>query len=194
MLFKRRSPASFWQRLRSAVWPQKGIWRAPVYIYHRTVRLRGTPHAIAMGIAAGVVVSWTPLLGLHFVSAFAIAFLFGGNFFAAALGTAFGNPLTFPFIWLSTWKIGSFLLGRSAEGRDHINLAAQVKEFHLSEIWGPLLEPMLVGAIIPGLITGGAFYAATYIAVRSFQQRRQAMIAARQAELERSASVNGSHN
>ena len=79
MLFKRRSPASFWQRLRGAVWPRKGFWRVPVYIYHRTVRLRATPHAIAMGIAAGVFVSWTPFIGLHFVSAFAIVL---GNFLA----------------------------------------------------------------------------------------------------------------
>jgi len=191
MLFKRRSPTSFWQRLRSAVWPRKGFWRAPVYIYHRTVRLRGTPHAIAMGIAAGVIVSWTPLIGLHFLSAFAIAFVLGGNFFAAALGTAFGNPLTFPFIWLSTWKFGSFLLGRSAEGRDQIDLVHLVQNFDLSDLWKPLLEPMLVGSIIPALVCGGAFYLGTYLAVQSFQTRRQAMIAARQAELQNGA-VNGS--
>lgn len=193
MLFKRRSPASFWQRLRGAVWPRKGFWRVPVYIYHRTVRLRGTPHAIAMGIAAGVFVSWTPLIGLHFVSAFAIAFVFGGNLFAAALGTAFGNPLTFPFIWLSTWKFGSYLLGRSAEGREHIDLVELVKRFELSDLWKPLLEPMIVGSIIPALVCGGLFYVVTYYAVQSFQTRRQAMIAARQAELQNGA-MNGSKN
>lgn len=179
MLFKRRSPASLSQKARAALWPKKGFWRAPVYLYHRTVRLRATPHAIAMGIAAGVFVSWTPFIGLHFVSAFVIAFLFGGNFIAAALGTAFGNPFTFPFIWISTWRLGNTLLGRSAMDRDHINLVDLVKHFELKELWKPLLEPMAVGAVIPAFVSGAIFYIATYIAVQSFQQRRQAMLAVR---------------
>lgn len=168
--------------------------RIPRYLYHRTVRLRGTPHAIAMGIAAGVFVSWTPLIGLHFVSAFAIAFLFGGNFVAAALGTAFGNPLTFPFIWMSSWRLGSFMLGRSPDGRDQIDLVHLVKTFDFSELWRPLIEPMLLGSIGPGIICAGGFYAATYFAVQSFQQRRQAMIAARQAELNQNGAIKSSNN
>ncbi|AJY46601.1 DUF2062 domain-containing protein [Martelella endophytica] len=183
MLFKRRSPASLTQRVRAAIWPRKGLWRAPVYLYHRTVRLRATPHAIAMGIAAGVAVSWTPFIGFHFVSAFALAFLFGGNYFAAALGTAFGNPFTFPFIWLLSWRFGNTLLSRSTFDRDHINLVELVKTFDFADLWKPLLEPMAVGCILPALVCSAIFYAATYFAVQSFQTRRKAMLEARSDQL-----------
>lgn len=179
MLFKRRSPANLWQRTRAALWPRKGFWRPPLYLYHRTVRLRATPHAIAMGIAAGVAVSWTPFIGFHFVSAFALAFLLGGNFFAAALGTAFGNPFTFPFIWLLTWRFGNSLLGRSSFERDHIDLVGMVKTFDLADIWRPLLEPMAVGAIVPAVVCGALFYGLTFFAVKAFQEKRQAVLASR---------------
>lgn len=155
------------------------MWRPFVYLYHRTVRLRATPHAIAMGIAAGVAVSWTPFIGGHFVLAFALCFALGGNMFAAALGTAFGNPITFPFIWLFTWRFGNVLLGHGMVERDHINLVDLVKQFELSDLWKPLLEPMAVGAILPALISGALFYLLTFYAARSFQQKRQAMFAAR---------------
>lgn len=179
MLFKRRSPANLWQRTRAALWPRKGFWRPPLYLYHRTVRLRATPHAIAMGIAAGVAVSWTPFIGFHFASAFALAFLLGGNFFAAALGTAFGNPFTFPFIWLLTWRFGNSLLGRSSFERDHIDLVGLVKTFDLADIWKPLLEPMAVGAIVPAIVSGALFYGLTFFAVKAFQEKRQAVLAER---------------
>ncbi|QQM28844.1 DUF2062 domain-containing protein [Martelella lutilitoris] len=192
MLFKRRSQANYWQRFRAAIWPRKGFWRVPVYLYHRTVRLRATPHAIAMGIAAGVAVSWTPFIGGHFLSAFLLAFLFGGNYAAAALGTAFGNPLTFPFIWLSTWRFGSALLGRDVGGRDHIDLVDMVHRFELSDLWRPLLEPMVVGAVLPALLSGALFYGLTYFAVQSFQQRRQAMLEARGNKPQENRAAEGS--
>ncbi|TPW33443.1 DUF2062 domain-containing protein [Martelella alba] len=183
MLFRRRSPASLWQKFRSAVWPEKGFSRSLVYLYHRTLRLKATPHAIALGIAAGAAVSWTPFIGFHFVLAFAIAFVLGGNLVAAALGTAFGNPLTFPFIWLTTWRIGSFVLNRSTGDRVEINLVKLVKRFELSDLWRPLLEPMAVGAIIPALITGFVLYFLTFQAVSAFQQRRSEKLAGRRKRL-----------
>ena len=39
------------------------------------------------------------------------AFVVRGNYLAAAIGTAVGNPWTFPFIWAGTYRLGSFMLG-----------------------------------------------------------------------------------
>ena len=61
-------------------------------------------------MGAGVFASFTPLFGFHFLLAFTIAYFVAGNFLAAALGTFFGNPLTFPFIWAGTHKLGTFIL------------------------------------------------------------------------------------
>jgi uncharacterized protein (DUF2062 family) len=36
-----------------------------------------------------------------------MAYVLAGNMVAAALGTAFGNPMSFPFIWALTLKLGN---------------------------------------------------------------------------------------
>ncbi len=180
MLFRRRRPEGFFDRVRTALWPRRSFGRSFQYFIKRVLRLTATPHAIAAGVAAGVFASWTPLLGFHFILAFALSYVLAGNMVAAALGTAFGNPLSFPFIWALTLKIGSMLIGieHGAQPR-HINLEALLRHLDVSQLWEPVLKPMLVGALPPGLITGVAFYILTYWAVRAFQARRKSRLAAR---------------
>ena len=90
MLFKSRKPAEFWERLRIWFWPRRSFWRSAKYFSKRILRLRATPHAIAAGVAAGVFASFFPL-GVHFIIAAAVAWLFAGNLVAAALGTGFAK-------------------------------------------------------------------------------------------------------
>ena len=78
------------------------------YYKLRLARLPASNYAISAGFACGSMVSFTPLLGLHFVLAVIFAFLIRGNFIAALIGTVVGNPLTFPFIWGFIYKIGSY--------------------------------------------------------------------------------------
>ena len=62
-------------------------------------------------LATGAAVSFTPLLGTHFIQSGAISYLFGFNFIASLIGTFVGNPWTFPFIWWASMTFGSFVLG-----------------------------------------------------------------------------------
>jgi uncharacterized protein (DUF2062 family) len=145
------------------------------YLVMRVLRLRASPHAVAMGVAAGIFVSWTPFIGVHFVMAFILSYLFAGNMVAAALGcAAFGNPLTYPFIWGTTWEIGHLLLSRkdTLNGQS-VDLGALFHELHFTELWRPVLEPMLVGSIPPALLSSVAIYFATYYTVKGFQSRRR---------------------
>ncbi|MBZ9791757.1 DUF2062 domain-containing protein [Rhizobium sp. 3T7] len=175
MLFRRRKPAGFREKLRELLWPRKGFFRPLRYLTMRVLRLTASPHAVAMGVAAGIFVSWTPFIGVHFVMAFVLSYLFSGNMVAAALGcAAFGNPLTYPFIWGATWEIGHLLLARQDAMQGHsIDLGALFHELHFSELWRPVLEPMLVGSIPPALLTSVIVYFATFYIVRGFQARRR---------------------
>ncbi|MEM5491712.1 DUF2062 domain-containing protein [Hoeflea sp. AS16] len=180
MLFRRRRPEGFFDRLRTALWPRRSFGRSFQYFIKRVLRLTATPHAIAAGVAAGVFASWTPLLGFHFILAFAISYLLAGNMVAAALGTAFGNPLTFPFIWTLTIKIGNMLIGiETGTHERHVNLEALLRHLDISQLWDPVLKPMLIGAIPPGVVSGVAFYILTYWGVRAFQARRKSRLAMR---------------
>lgn len=166
--------------MRTALWPRRSFGRSFQYLIKRVLRLTATPHAIAAGVAAGVFASWTPLLGFHFILAFALAYVLAGNMVAAALGTAFGNPLSFPFIWTLTIKIGNMLIGvETGAHQRHVNLEGLLRHLDIKQLWDPVLKPMLIGAIPPGLITGIAFYILTYWGVRAFQTRRKSRLAAR---------------
>ncbi|HEV7418115.1 MAG TPA: DUF2062 domain-containing protein, partial [Tianweitania sediminis] len=73
-----------------------GLKRYGRYLLRRLERMTASPHQVAAGAAAGAAVSMFPLIGFHFIFGFVLAFLTRGSMLAAALGTAVGNPLTFP--------------------------------------------------------------------------------------------------
>lgn len=174
MLFRRRTKSGFREKIVAILWPRKGFARPFRYLVMRIVRLNATPHAIAAGVAAGVVSSWTPFLGLHFLLSFVLAYMVAGNMIAAALGTAFGNPLTFPLLWGTSWKIGNYMLGSTAAtGEGGLNLHHLYHTLTVKELWRPVIEPMLLGALPPALLSGIVSYAAVYVAARTFQARRR---------------------
>ena len=96
------------------------------YYKLKLARLPASPHAIAAGFACGSMVSFTPLLGLHFLLAIVFAYIIRGNYVAALLGTIVGNPITFPFIWGLIYKVGAFVTSTKQKELNHeINFAAE---------------------------------------------------------------------
>ena len=176
MLFRRRTPQDFWARLRTAAWPRVSFGRSAQYFQKRVLRLPGSPHAIALGVGVGVAVAFTPFFGFHTVIALGLAFLLGGNLVAAALGSAFANPLTAGFILASTYKLGHMMLGgpRFRGIEVPANLAA--KSFHA--VW-PALKQMIVGAVPLGLVAGIIAYVIVVMATRAFRTMRRERLAAR---------------
>ena len=171
MLFKRREPPSFGESVRVAVWPRRSWTRSIRYIVRRVSRLRATPHAIALGASYGVFASFTPFVGFHFVIDGIMAAVTRGSIIASAFGTFIGNPLTFPLIWIGTYKVGAFIIG--SEGQFS---GSQLRE-GFADVWsgiihlspgvmssavatvGPLIKPMLVGASILGTAVAVLSYA-----------------------------------
>src|SRR5690625_493920 len=113
MVFGRRKPQSLLSRLRALLWPRRGFRQSARYIAHRLSRLPSTPYRIAAGFACGAAVSFTPLIGFHFLSAALLALVVRGNLIASALGTVVGNPWTFPFIWAWTFAFGRWMIGHA---------------------------------------------------------------------------------
>ncbi|WP_136658643.1 DUF2062 domain-containing protein [Nitratireductor sp. XY-223] len=181
MLFRRRKPAGVLERVRIFFWPRRSFSRSFQYFGKRILRLTATPHAIAAGVAAGVMASWTPFIGLHFVIAAVFAILLAGNVLASALGTAFGNPLTFPFIWTATYKLGKYITIEDFDGRvPPINLSSRFSDLGWHQVWDaaltlwePILKPMSIGCIPFMLVFGLLFYITTFISVSAFQNRRR---------------------
>ena len=177
MLFRRRETQSLMARLRTAVWPRHSWSRSARYFGKRILRLSGSPHAVAAGVAAGVFASFTPFIGLHFIVSFVFAFIVGGNMLAAAIGTFVGNPLTFPFIWASTYGLGSHILGHSNTLTLHEIHYALVHR-PLEVLW-PIIAPMLVGSLPIGLPIAIVAYVVAFFAVRAFRDLRRERLGAR---------------
>lgn len=181
MLFKRRNKASFLENLRIFLWPRRSWPRSVNYILLRVNRLSGSAHTIALGCAVGIFVSFTPLMGFHFLVAAVLAYMVGGNLLASALGTFFGNPITFPFIWASAYKFGHWILGNeSGEFRVSELMAtfSQGLVHTLNNAFEIYIKPMLIGGAPIGFIF--AFFG--YFIIRFLVERYQMARARRLAE------------
>jgi uncharacterized protein (DUF2062 family) len=180
MLFKRRISEGFGERLRVWLWPRRSFSRSLQYFTKRILRLKATPHAVAAGVAAGVFASFFPL-GLHFVIAALVCWLIAGNLVAALLGAAVGgNPLTVPLLWGASWETGKLILhGHLANHGTSENLGAMLHKLNFSQLWGPVLEPMAIGAVPLGLFFGLIFYGLTRWAMTVFRERRRKRVADR---------------
>jgi uncharacterized protein (DUF2062 family) len=137
------------------------------YYKLRLARLPDSNYAISSGFACGAMVSFTPLLGLHFVLAVIFAYLIRGNFIAALIGTVVGNPITFPFIWGLIYKIGTYLTNIKLQKITHeINFDMIVNQTY------EIFFPMLVGGIIIAPLVWIITYYVIYSFVASFKKRR----------------------
>jgi uncharacterized protein (DUF2062 family) len=173
-------------------YPKGGWRRAASYVAHRLRRLPDTPERIAIGVGAGIAISFTPLFGFHFVGAVLIAWIFRGNFFAAILATFFGNPLTFPIIVAVSLEFGNLLLGKgagmhfpqvmSAFGGASAELTANIGAIfgqstaHWAQIgvfFRLVFLPYLLGGVIVGSVAGVVGYMVSLPLIQAYQKRRR---------------------
>ena len=202
-MFKRRTPRTSFESIRHALMPKGGWRRQGLYMLHRLRRLPDTPHAIARGLATGVFISFSPLFGLHFVLCTLIIWLIRGNFLASVVGNWFGNPVTLPFIALSSVSLGQVVTGQ----RVHVNLP---QIMHLTgrmstELWDNLFAPFtsatahwdafvafgqsyfmpyLIGGLILGTVFAIAAHETTWRTVAGLRQVRVRRLAERRARRE----------
>lgn len=163
-------------RVRDAIWPRMGLRRYAAYLKNKVLRLSASPYAIAVGVASGAAVSCFPFIGLHFILGFVLAYLLRGNMIAAAIGTAWGNPITFPFLFSAAYQLGSFLTGflwPAAEVTEESTEIISQGVFGGSlETILPTIATMCVGATPISLVIFGSFYWITFTLVSRFQARR----------------------
>jgi len=155
VMFRRRKELTITQKIKSYFWPSIGWKKYMRYLLLRLNRMGSSPYSVAAGVACGSAISFTPFVGLHFVLAAITAFLCGGNILASALGTAMGNPWTFPIIWVSVYYTGRWFLGEDGtinfsflevfEKGMHALMSFDFSDF-AADVW-PVIKPMIVGCV-----------------------------------------------
>ena len=207
MVFKRRDRRSVARVTRELLWPKGGWIRAIEYLKHRVRRLPDTPEKIARGIWAGLAVSFTPFVGVHFIVGGLLAWLIRGNIPAAVLATFVSNFLTIPLFGAVSLRIGYGLLGIKPErglARTFLERFADAgaalwrnvkagfgpKEADWSWLWpfyDEIFFPYLIGGLIPGVVFATLGYYFSIPVIRAYQNRRRGMLAQKFKEIREKA-------
>jgi hypothetical protein len=172
MLFRRRIKLSILRRVKELLWPTAGFVRSFSYLRHRLARLPGTPHSIAVGFASGAGLAFTPCLGLHSPLSALLAWLLRGNILASALGTLVGNPWTYPFFLVWTYRVGCWIM-RVKEVADPFHDLHMMDFLHspLTAL-GPVFLPMVVGSIPNALVMWWVSYRLSRKLIEEYKRKR----------------------
>ncbi len=108
------------------------------------------PQRTALAFAIGVLIAFSPILGLHTLLALAIAFVFRLNRVAILIGAYINNPWTMGPLYLAGTGVGCALLGVSAHELEQI-------EWSLTGLM-PYLWPFVVGNLVLGVAAGSVSY------------------------------------
>lgn len=126
-------------------------------LFVRIKKLHGNPGYIAMGMAVGVFVSFTPTIPFHTIIAIALAFLLKGSKPAAAIGVWLANPLTIPFFYYISFKMGTLLIARP------IPFDIKFESIKgLISLGVDVTAAMVLGGAILGILPSIAVYVLTY--------------------------------
>ncbi|MEX2672425.1 MAG: DUF2062 domain-containing protein [Phycisphaeraceae bacterium] len=118
--------------------------RSRQFVLHNILHADDPPHRLALGIAVGIWVMYTPTMGLQMMMVVALAWLLGANKVVGLPVIWISNPVTFvPIFWPSYW-LGSVLLGEPT-----------VREGY----WRELLKPP------PGWLEGVVFYWSSFMEI-----------------------------
>ena len=143
--------------------------------YHKLMQIRDTPHAIAGGLALGVLIGFTPLLGLKTLIAVLLAWLFRCSKLSAAIGVTFHDILwlVWPLILRWQYVIGFWLI------HHHLPPKFAPKHLRMGELmhWKTLglLWPTFIGSIIMALPLALICYAIALQVVTRYQARAHPM-------------------
>ncbi len=128
--------------------------------FRQIFHVKDTPHRIAMAFAIGVFMGISPLLGIHTLSAFFIAWFLGLNRFVAVVGVYITNPWTIiPIYSFSLW-IGARLVGMRRI-LPQIEWESMTFMYLINKLT-PLVLPFVVGCLAVGAIAGILSYFVIY--------------------------------
>lgn len=117
-------------------------------------QLQGDPQYVALGMAIGVFISTTPTIPFHTVIAVALAFVFRCSKPAAVLGSFFANPVTIPFFYWASYKVGLLFWGNSSD----LDIQKYESVFEIFKLGWDVLLAMILGGILIGIPPAIVFY------------------------------------
>ena len=128
------------------------------------IKLRESPHKVALAFATGVFIGMSPLLGLHTLLGFVVAWIFRLNPFALLAGVYITNPWTVVPIYTFSTYVGAQCLGIE-QIIPKIDWS-DITFINLMNDLEPLLMPFIFGTLLTGSITAIISYFIIYAAAK----------------------------
>ncbi len=156
-------------------WMRIQFWRG----LRRVVRLRASPHAIALGVAIGVFVGVTPTVGLQMLIAVFVATLLGASRLAAVVPVWITNPVTIVPMYSFNYWVGRLLVGGPTVDQFRVKAqhiaglyatgALTDATWALFNLGTQTLLPLWLGCVLVGIVAGAVAYPVTRRAVVAFR-------------------------
>jgi uncharacterized protein len=146
------------------------------------------PERVAAAIALGIGVGFSPFIGIHFLIAIGLAFLFRLNRIDALLGQFAGNPWSLPPVYAAGYALGRLLLRYDRKKVPDLPWDRLLHRDFWHAFTGPALHPRLasfiVGTSVLAILIGLTAYVVVRSALRIYHRRhpRVAERAARQRD------------
>jgi len=148
-------------------------------VKHRVLHADDPPHRIALGVALGFALAWTPAIGLQTVLLILLGLLLRANIVAGMPALWLSNPFTLVPVYAPSYYLGKCMLGVEAQGsfvRD-VSGAMRMTDGFIAKVqawWrvtAPYAGPLWLGSLVVAVLIGAVAYVATYWAVSAYRTK-----------------------
>jgi uncharacterized protein len=110
------------------------------FLEYKILHIEDTPHKISLGVALGLFIAWSPLLGLHFLQIIVLSILLRANKLAAFASTLVSNVFTYGLIYYPSYLVGNIIC-------DFFPSHSVLTDQQVNSLFGKLFAPksMLTG-------------------------------------------------
>ncbi len=156
--------------------------RVKKFFVYRVLSLDDTPHRIALGVAIGIFVTWTPTIGLQMALTIALSLLLRANKFVGVPFVWLSNPFTLVPVYGPNYMVGSWILGGNYTWSTFTNAIAEATACE-GGWWATtcawlnatmsIFAPLWLGSIIVGLALALISYPAIYWGVVAYRRHKR---------------------
>ncbi|WP_145092694.1 DUF2062 domain-containing protein [Rosistilla carotiformis] len=155
------------------------IWiRIRRYVMHNILHADDPPHPLALGVAIGLFVTFTPTIGLQMLLVMLLAWALRANKVVGIPIVWLSNPATFVPIYLPCYQVGRLILGSEPKGRawwhslQHPPKGFLNKtEFYWTSIW-EIIGPLTIGCLVVASVVAVIGYCVTYSVIYTYRMKR----------------------
>lgn len=150
--------------------------RAIRYRFWKLIRIRATPHSVALGLAIGVFCGALPIMGIQSLFAVPLALLFRCSVAASLIGVWWTNPVTFIPIYYAEYCLGGALFNESfLTYRDFYHRFSKIENLEgVMALGGDVMRPLIYGSLVAGVVLSvSSYFCMLWILER--RRRRKAM-------------------